>query len=396
MPSLREVLLVVGMLISGTVNTVSKKAQNYEWSWGIDGNFHQFSKPWFQTLIMFLGEILCLAYFAFTLWRARARTRASLRINTLLLTDTDAKVEGLDTVLEEVPQKHSLLIFWLPACLDLVGTSLGGIGLVYTTASVFQMLRGSIIIFTGVLSKIFLKRQLNVTHWSGMLVTAGGIVLVGYASLRDKDPTTPTSHYVALGDCLVIAGQLCNAIQFVVEEVFVKGKQIPPPKVVGMEGVFGAAMMIVVVLPAIYFIPGSDNGSYENFIDAFLMIGNNVYLLLFILLYLFSIAFYNFFGLSVTKQLTTVHRTFIDALRTLLVWGCSVSLHYITKSDFGEPWDSHSYIQLIGFAIMVLGTLMYNQIIRIPIPDGAFERCCVRHCGMKPSEAEYSELKNQE
>ena len=65
-----------------------------------------------------------------------------------------------------------------------------------------------------------------------------------------------------------------------------------------MEGVFGAAMMVVVVLPAIYFIPGSDNGSYENFIDAFLMIGNNVYLLLFILLYLFSIAFYNFFGLS--------------------------------------------------------------------------------------------------
>jgi len=131
MPSLREVLLVVGMLISGTVNTVSKKAQNYEWSWGIDGNFHQFSKPWcgwqqskftdsarFQTLIMFLGEILCLAYFAFTLWRARARTRASLRINTLLLTDTDAKVEGLDTVLEEVPQKVqneiSCRVDWLP------------------------------------------------------------------------------------------------------------------------------------------------------------------------------------------------------------------------------------------------------------------------------------------
>ena len=61
------------------------------------------------------------------------------------------------------------------------------------------MLRGSIIIFTGVLSKIFLKRQLNVTHWSGMLVTAGGIVLVGYASLRDKDPTTPTVwSYISL------------------------------------------------------------------------------------------------------------------------------------------------------------------------------------------------------
>jgi hypothetical protein len=37
------------------------------------------------------------------------------------------------------------------------------------------------------------------------------------------------------------------------------------------------------------------------------------------ILYVCSIAFYNFFGLSVAKQLTTVHRTFIDSLRTVVV-----------------------------------------------------------------------------
>lgn len=45
---------------------------------------------------------------------------------------------------------------------------------------------------------------------------------------------------------------------------------------------------------------GHDAGSYENFIDALIMIGMNGYLLLFVILYWLSIAFYNFFSLSGT------------------------------------------------------------------------------------------------
>jgi len=54
-----------------------------------------------------------------------------------------------------------------------------------------------------------------------------------------------------------------------------------------------------------YFIPGSGiNGRYENSIDALYQIGNSPRLLIFCLLYLISIAFYNYFGLAVTKSLT--------------------------------------------------------------------------------------------
>ena len=63
--------------------------------------------------------------------------------------------------------------------------------------------------------------------------------------------------------------------------------------------------MFQVVLPAMYFIPGSGiNGSYENSLDALYQIGNSPRLLVFCLLYLVSIAFYNYFGLAVTKSLT--------------------------------------------------------------------------------------------
>jgi hypothetical protein len=53
----------------------------------------------------------------------------------------------------------------------------------------------------------------------------------------------------------------------------------------------------------------------------------------------------------VTKRLTTVHRTLLDALRTLCVWGVQLALFSITKGSFGEPWDTHSYIQVCGASL---------------------------------------------
>ena len=127
----------------------------------------------------------------------------------------------------------------------------------------------------------------------------------------------------------------------------------------GAEGCWGILLMCALVLPIVYFIPGSDDGHYEyvaglrrwrrgaadrgreggrdggvagrgsrepadmithrDALDAAVMIYNSHRLLAFVLLYWLSIAFYNFFGLSVAKQLTAVHRTFIDAVRTIFV-----------------------------------------------------------------------------
>ena len=39
------------------------------------------------------------------------------------------------------------------------------VGLTMTYASSFQMLRGAVIIFTGILSRVWLKRQLNKERW---------------------------------------------------------------------------------------------------------------------------------------------------------------------------------------------------------------------------------------
>lgn len=52
-----------------------------------------------------------------------------------------------------------------------------------TSASSFQMLRGAVIIFTGLLSVAFLGRRLAPSQWIGIFVTILGLVIVGLADL---------------------------------------------------------------------------------------------------------------------------------------------------------------------------------------------------------------------
>lgn len=50
-----------------------------------------------------------------------------------------------------------------------------------TSASSFQMLRGAVIIFTGLLSVAFLGQRLEPSQWLGILTTILGLVIVGLA-----------------------------------------------------------------------------------------------------------------------------------------------------------------------------------------------------------------------
>jgi len=108
------------------------------------------------------------------------------------------------------------MIFCLPAMLDMTATSMMYVGLNLTFASVFQMLRGAVVIFTGILSMVFLRQKLQLFHWLGMLLVLGGLSLVGLASLQSKDSANAPNPLV--GDILIIAAQLVVAVQVVVEE----------------------------------------------------------------------------------------------------------------------------------------------------------------------------------
>jgi hypothetical protein len=70
----------------------------------------------------------------------------------------------------------------------------------------------------------------------------------------------------------------------------------------------------------------------------------------------FSLSGFNFFGLSVTRQISATARSTIDTCRTLFIWLVSLGL----------GWESFKWLQVLGFALLVWGTALFNEIVNPP------------------------------
>eukprot|EP00055_Hartaetosiga_balthica_P009926 m.40880 g.40880 ORF g.40880 m.40880 type:complete len:379 (+) comp6957_c2_seq1:53-1189(+) len=338
------------MLVTGSINTITTKYADITCSFGVNyfprdqdasdnpcpdrsEGEHLFDHPFVQALCMFLGEFACLLVFKLLRGINSARGK------------------------KNVPVKDfNPLIFLLPALCDCTATSAMYVGLTLTYASQFQMLRGAVVIFTGLLSKFWLKNKLKNYHWLGMVFVLIGLVCVGLAAMLGGSSGTQARNPL-IGDVIIICAQVIVAVQMVVEEKFVGKYEVPPLLAVGWEGVFG--MIIMSVLSMIFFyIPGPRAGkSFENFNDAFFQIQNSWIITLAICGTIVSIAFFNFSGISVTKELSATTRMVLDSVRTLTIWAYGMIV----------GWESFSVLQIIGFIILLSGTMVYNNLIFAPL-----------------------------
>lgn len=66
-----------------------------------------------------------------------------------------------------------------------------------------------------------------------------------------------------------------------------------------------------------------------------------------------SIAFFNFAGISVTKEISATTRMVLDSIRTLVIWVVSLAI----------GWQSFHYLQVVGFMSLIFGMCVYNNII---------------------------------
>eukprot|EP00656_Telonema_subtile_P039914 TRINITY_DN449_c0_g1_i5.p1 TRINITY_DN449_c0_g1~~TRINITY_DN449_c0_g1_i5.p1 ORF type:complete len:421 (-),score=87.63 TRINITY_DN449_c0_g1_i5:192-1454(-) len=334
--------LALGMLLTGSINTLSTAWADRTYADGRNGHY-QFDHPFFQAAGMFLGELSCLFVFYISVWQMRSK--------------------GTLTP-EEDPKNHtwSPTIFMLPAVCDMTGTSLMYVGLTMTSASNFQMLRGSVVIFTGILSVVFLKRKLKKFHWFSMFLVLIGVAIVGLGGLlvkTDSGDDSKSSSKMMLGNMIIVGAQMVTAVQMCVEEKFLGGHNIPALAAVGWEGCWGL-LFISVVLVIMYFIPDSSHHTdrFEDSYDALVQMSNSWKISVAICGNIVSIAFFNYFGISVTKVMSASHRMVIDSVRTLVIWGFDLAL----------GWDKFSPVQLVGFAILLAGTVFYQEIVEFPGP----------------------------
>lgn len=250
----------------------------------------------------------------------------------------------------------------------IAGTSIMYIGLTLTYSSTFQMLRGSIIVFVAILSVLLLKRRLCLREWIGIFIILIGLLTVGYSDFRDrkgvkKGAETHTNSEMTVGVILIVLSQAIIAMQMVYEEKFVYKYNIPPLQAVGWEGVFGFLTLSVLIVPMNFITLPDQEHTMEDIPLALNKFGSDWTIGGLLLVSIISIAIFNYSGLSVTKELSATSRMVLDSMRTILVWGAELI--------FG--WKLFDPMQLIGFAVLLVGMCAYNDII-LPQVDQILRR----------------------
>lgn len=356
--------ILAGLLVvTGSFNTLSVKYADKQVAASSDGQMRHFVHPYMQSAFMFLGEIMCYLLFKIAFYYYTRKANGQV--------DSSPLTKGSRT--------FSPLKLLIPALCDMIATSIMYVGLNMTYASSFQMLRGAVIVFTGALSVGFLNRKLVSREWIGIAFVILGLLLIGVSDFLTMQDSKFGTNSILTGDLLIICAQVITAVQMVVEEKYVAGLDIPALQAVGWEGIFGFIGICLAMIPLNY-IPASppfaDNsrGTLEDTLDAFVQMKNSGPLFAAIIGIAFSIAFFNFAGISVTKEISATTRMVLDSIRTIVIWAFSLAFQ----------WQQFHFLQLIGFSILLTGMCCYNNIL---IPQ-LIRKCQSRMGRHRPPENE--------
>ncbi|RLN57990.1 hypothetical protein BBJ29_003391 [Phytophthora kernoviae] len=424
------------MLISGTFSTVIMKTEYAVRSPGtatcVDPQTGEqttlcpFAKPWFGVLQMKVAMTLCLAFMyarkcmqhrqyletpvlqmqkggrRYVATAPSEEEMATIKRKYAGHTEAENKVDALKRkytshrngdVNEESPllgprllggeegqqgrvSLHTMAAIALPSLLDLLQTVLSNVGLLWISSSVYQMARGSIIIFSAFFSVRLMGKKLYGYHYASIWIVMLAVALVGYAGVGHHSDATNTEESAngVLGLLFIFAAQVLCALQIVVEEHMMLALNVSPMLLVGLEGLWGLVFYVILV-PILTLTPTESSAFartwHEDFIDSFVQVRNSPTLMVLILGYIVAVGTLNVTGNYVTKHLSAVMRSITETLRTLGVWTLSLFIYYVLQwqdaTSPGEQWTTFSWLELLGFVLMVYGTLAYKQLIRLPV-----------------------------
>lgn len=335
--------IVSGTVVCGCLNSLLTKYQDNQCVAHCNSpditKHKNFEQPAIQTLQMFIGELaIYLVYFS--LYKAPWTKRAQY------------------TALEEPASAAKSWMLAIPSVCDMLATTFMNVGLVYTPVSIYQMTRGAVVLFVAVLSVLFLNRRIRKLEWIALVIVTFGIAIVGYSGSNGTG-IGEEAALIVFGMSLIIIAVALQAVQFVVEEKILSKYLFTPMKLVYTEGFFGV-VILVGLLVVLYFVVGLVE-SKESFVDSPFNLHESLRqtfsrreIVISSALIMVCISMFNFCGISLTHQLSATARSTIDSCRTLLVWLVAMAL----------GWESFNFLQLVGFATLVFGTLCFNGVLQ--------------------------------
>ncbi|KAK1835065.1 hypothetical protein QBC39DRAFT_275371 [Podospora conica] len=387
--------LVGMMLLTGVCNTLLTKYQDNQCVRNCDDpnpkKRAHFEQPVIQTLQMFVGEMGCwLVVGLMSLYNkyvakggpaayqplsttddGEGPDNASIRSHTALNGGNNGTT-GHKHAGENVLRGWRVILLAAPSTCDICGTTLMNVGLLLVAASIYQMTRGALVLFVGIFSVVFLRRKLHLFQWLSLVGVMTGVAIVGLAGAIQPDKKhvgTDLSHAstadigsdatrVIIGVLMIAGAQIFTATQFVLEEWILERSDIEPLQVVGWEGFFGFSATLLGMAVLHLAIGRTEAGRLGPFdmVEGWRQFWEYRPVFLSSIAIMFSIGGFNFFGLSVTRSVSATSRSTIDTCRTLFIWMVSLGL----------GWETFKWLQVVGFALLVYFTFLFNGIVQPP------------------------------
>ena len=344
----------------------------------------KFSHGWFLNLVMFVGESMGIPVF-YLFFNKKKSPKENNDDTKHIQGDQQETIEEEVEEEEKKPEINKFLLA-IPGFLDTCSTGLANIGLILLPASIYQMLKGSLIILTFLMSKFIVKNKHTWDHYVAIPVSTTGVVLVGLSAYLNADEKSDDggnfsdAKTTLLGIVLMVIAMFILSIQFCFDEHFMRKYSCHPLICIGYEGIFGFFINLLLCI-IFYFIKcGSyedkeeppyfvknmctgDNDNVwrpENIVFAFRQLINNSLLSILVPITIIFMASFNIFGVSITKYGSATTRTVTDNCRSFLVW-----IFFLMPFNQKDLIETFNVLQLIGFLLICLGAFIYNGLFKL-------------------------------
>jgi len=278
----------------------------------------------------------------------------------------------------------------LPALLDALGITILMIGAQLVPMSLLMTLKGVRIVFSTFLVILIFRRKQTGYNWLGVGVASLGVSLASLSAVLNEDAAGSSSSLVGIG--LVVLSEFVKSLMVISEEYLMKKVHCDPFFMLGLQGVYASALMVIVLLMSWLVVPGQDMAnSWENLENTFALASESATIITILSVIPIFIAGHFMCSVEVTHLLSAVHNAIAAVLMTAIVWLCELFMHYVVDDHYGYPWGRYSALQLVGFALVVVAMLVYDgSIVRLPFWFNYYAASC------ESSEEEIVEIKKDE
>jgi drug/metabolite transporter (DMT)-like permease len=165
---MKHYVIALVMVVTGITNLVCVKYSDTLKSENLDGNIVPFNQPFLTTWGLFLGQIIASVLFYIG--------------KCIKNKFGDQRLEN-----SERPQPYNPLIFWPLAGCEMLSAYFQYKALIMTYPALLQILRGSSILLTGLLSTFACGHPLKMHRWIGIAFLICGFIALGVCDISEVE-----------------------------------------------------------------------------------------------------------------------------------------------------------------------------------------------------------------